>query len=114
MIHELFHFVWVRLSNLKRRTWEMILTKEMHFAAQGELGWSAEWRKAKLKAVDVEQRKQVWRTYVCESFCDTAAWLYASLRRHDEFTLALPARRTRKTWFRRNFQPNGEGSSIKV
>ena len=99
LIHELFHFVWVRLSNEKRKDWEMVLAREARLRIRGELGWSAEWRKAKLQAAGVQGRSPAWRKYACESFCDTAAWVYAGLRQHDEFTLRATARRLRKTWF---------------
>ena len=99
LIHELFHFAWVRLSNATRRSWEEVLSSEISGHVSGELGWSAEWRKEKLKAADVRRRSPAWRRYACESFCDTSAWLYAGLRRHDEFTLASAARRRRKRWF---------------
>ncbi len=99
LIHELFHFAWVRLSNQKRRDWEDILMHELAAQATGELGWSAEWRKDTLSPKDIRRRTPRWRRYACESFCDTAAWLYAGLRTHDEFTLAGPPRRLRRQWF---------------
>jgi hypothetical protein len=97
LIHEIFHFAWVRLSNATRRDWERLL---QHDTSGGELGWSAEWRKAKLTPHHMRMRSLAWRRYACESFCDTAAWLYSGLRAHDEFTLALPHRRKRRIWFR--------------
>ena len=99
LIHELFHFAWVRLSNQQRRDWEDILMYELAERAAGELGWSAEWRKDTLSAKDIRSRTPRWRRYACESFCDTAAWLFAGLRKHDEFTLAGPQRRLRRRWF---------------
>jgi hypothetical protein len=99
LVHEIFHFVWVRLSNQTRRSWEGILAGELAARARGELGWSAEWRKTKVGRPDVRRRTPGWRRYVCESFCDTSAWLYAGLRQHDEYTLAAPARRARRSWF---------------
>jgi hypothetical protein len=99
LIHEIFHFAWVRLSNLTRRDWENLLAAER---APGELGWSAEWRKLKLKPTDACLRSPRWKRYARESFCDSAAWLFAGLERHDEFTLPAPARRARKKWFERN------------
>src|SRR5690242_7979914 len=45
LIHELFHFAWLRLGNAKRRDWEAVI--EADFTKPGELGWSAEWRKEK-------------------------------------------------------------------
>lgn len=100
LVHEIFHFVWVRLGNVKRANWEMLLARECAGKAVGELGWSSEWRKKRLRSTDVMARTPAWRRYACESFCDTAAWLYAKLARHEEFTLAHPARSKRKTWFR--------------
>lgn len=100
LIHEVFHFVWIRLSNSKRRDWEKLLAFER---AKGELGWSAEWRKQKLRASDAKDRTPAWRRYARESFCDSAAWLYSELGAHDEFTLPSRSRRVRKQWFERNF-----------
>jgi hypothetical protein len=102
-IHELFHFCWVRLSNAQRRAWERVLEGEYAARAKGELGWSSEWRKAALHRGDVLLRTPRWRRYACESFCDTAAWMYCGLRAHDEFTLASRARAARRNWFARSF-----------
>ncbi|HVO99406.1 MAG TPA: hypothetical protein VMT15_15145 [Bryobacteraceae bacterium] len=99
LIHELFHFVWIRLSNALRLDWEAILAAER---VPGELGWSAEWRKTRLTAADRRLRSPKWRRYARESFCDSAAWLYSGLARHDEFTLPAPARRLRRRWFLEN------------
>lgn len=96
--HELFHFVWLRLGNARRWSWEAALVREWNDAAKGELGWSAEWRKEKLNAADRTRRTRRWREYCCESFCDTAAWLY-SRTRHEEFTLPLKYRLMRRRWF---------------
>jgi hypothetical protein len=100
LIHEIFHFAWVRLSNKGRRDWEMLLASERE---PGELGWSAEWRKLKLKPSDRRERSAKWRRYARESFCDSAAWLFSGLKRHDEFTLPALSRRARKAWFQKNF-----------
>ena len=100
LIHEIFHFAWVRLSNKSRRDWETLLSAERE---PGELGWSAEWRKLKLKPSDAGQRSPKWKRYARESFCDSAAFLFAGLNRHDEFTLPAKSRRARKAWFRQNF-----------
>ncbi len=104
LVHELFHFAWVRLSNEKRWSWEDVLRREFGSGTPGELGWSAEWRKAKLGRSDARRRTPRWRRYACESFCDTAAWLYAGLGTHDEFTLPGSARRPRRAWFREYFR----------
>jgi hypothetical protein len=104
LVHEIFHFAWVRLSNQTRRSWEAVLAAELAAGVRGELGWSAEWRKKKLRkdklrSSDVRGRTPAWRRYVCESFCDTSAWLCSGLRLHDEYTLAARARRIRRRWF---------------
>lgn len=104
IVHELFHFVWLRLGNPLRGEWSHLLARE---TARGELGWSAEWRKAELTPDDRARRTRRWRDYVCESFCDTAAFLYAGLRRHDEFTLAARFRARRARWFARLLQRRG-------
>ncbi|HEY2845134.1 MAG TPA: hypothetical protein VGJ09_15840 [Bryobacteraceae bacterium] len=101
LVHEIFHFAWVRLSNQTRRSWEGVLAAELSRRAPGELGWSAEWRKDKLKPADPRLRTPAWRRYVCESFCDTSAWLCGGLARHDEFTLPAASRRLRRQWFTR-------------
>jgi hypothetical protein len=98
-VHELFHLVWARLGNPARRSYERLVEDEWRAGARGELGWSAEWRKRALAAGDVQSRGRRWRDYCCESFCDTAAWLYCGARRHDEFTLAAGCRTRRRAWF---------------
>ena len=102
LIHELFHFVWVRLSNQDRWSWERVVAAEFARRSPGELGWSAEWRKATLSRRDIRNRTARWRRYVCESFCDSVAWMYAGLTRHDEYTLAAPDRRPRRAWIAKN------------
>jgi hypothetical protein len=97
LTHEIFHFAWLRLSNGTRRSWERVVEKQL--AAAGELGWSAERRKSKLARGDAAHRTPAWRRYACESFCDTAAWLYSGLRGHPEFTLAARSRPVRRSWF---------------
>src|SRR5579872_4435459 len=103
LIHELFHFVWVQLSNQKRFAWEQVLAGELREHVKGELGWSAEWRKKSLTRVDSRLRTPKWRRYACESFCDSAAWMFGGLPTHDEFTLAVASRRLRRNWFVEQF-----------
>ena len=103
LIHELFHFAWVRLSNQKRLAWEQVLAGELRERVKGELGWSAEWRKEILTPADPRLRTPKWRRYACESFCDSAAWIFAGLPEHDEFTLAAAPRRLRRRWFTEQF-----------
>ncbi len=98
-VHELFHFVWLRLGNAKRRAYERVVARELRGGVRGELGWSAEWRKRELTGRDRMERTRRWREYCCESFCDTAAWQYAGVRRHKEFTLVAAARAVRGEWF---------------
>lgn len=99
-VHELFHFVWLRAGNPLRFSWETVMRKERRAGARGELGWSAEWRKRALWAGDAAVRSRKWREYCCESFCDTAAWLYSGVGRHAEFTLGARSRDCRRAWFR--------------
>jgi hypothetical protein len=105
LIHELFHFVWVRLANRVRQSFERLLIGQRSVA--GELGWSAEYRKEELALPDVRRRTRKWREYCCEAFCDTAAYLYARSRQHDEYTLPLRQRKKRIRWFGKNL---GAGS----
>jgi hypothetical protein len=97
--HEVAHFIWLRLGNPARRSYEDVVRAEIAGAASGELGWSAEWRKRGLRAADIEGRTRRWRDYCCESFCDTAAWLYSAMERHEELTLRARWRQRRRTWF---------------
>jgi hypothetical protein len=105
-VHETFHFVWLRAGNPRRREWEELLAGEMAGGARGDLGWSAEWRKRELAPADVAARSRRWREYCCESFCDTAAWLYSGVARHPEYTLAVRLRAARRGWFS-NFVARG-------
>jgi hypothetical protein len=98
-VHEVFHFVWFRLGNARRRSWERVLASELAAGAKGDLGWSAEWRKEALSAADRRDRTRRWRDFCCESFCDTAAWLYSGVTGHDEFTLPPRFRKARREWF---------------
>jgi hypothetical protein len=111
LIHELFHFVWVRLSNQRRAAWERVLAEELRTHVKGELGWSAECRKEALALTAPRRRTPQWRRYACESFCDTAAWMFAGLTTHDEFTLAVGSRRLRRRWFAQQF-PQGRPVAV--
>jgi hypothetical protein len=92
----------VRLGNPRRLAWEAFLAAEWKAGARGEAGWSAEWRKRRLSASAVNNRTRCWREYCCESFCDTAAWVYggAERGRASEVTLSAARRRARAAWFR--------------
>ncbi len=104
LVHELFHFVWVRLGNPRRLAWERLLIDEWSRGARGEAGWSAEWRKQQLAPDDVRRRTRRWREYCCESFCDTAASLYT--RNTKENTLAAKWLVRRAAWHRRHVPPH--------
>jgi hypothetical protein len=100
--HEVAHFIWLRLGNAMRRSFEDVLRRELAGRCRGELGWSAEWRKKALESADIAGRTRRWREYCCESFCDSAAWLYSGNALHEEFTLGKASRRARREWFGRN------------
>ena len=99
LTHELFHFAWVRMSNQARRSYQDLLRREWKQSARGELGWSAEKRKSVLSSNRNPLARSTWGDYACESFCDTAAWLYSGIARHPEFTLAQRHRKRRAEWF---------------
>jgi hypothetical protein len=105
LTHELFHFAWARMGNQMRLSYEDLLHREWKQRARGELGWSAELRKSAFShhpRPATTRRK--WREYACESFCDTAAWLYSGIAKHQEFTLAQRHRRRREQWFHTTFK----------
>jgi hypothetical protein len=102
-VHEVFHFVWLRAGNPRRSDYEQLLRDEARVGARGELGWSSEWRKRKLTATDRNSGTRRWREYACESFCDTAAWLYSGTGEHEEFTLSNRFRSRRVKWFQDAF-----------
>ena len=108
LLHEYFHFAWVRLGNQRRRAWEAYLASEWNSGARGEAGWSAEWRKQKLSDGDVAHRSRRWRDYCCESFCDTAAWIMGGVHSEasdvSEVTLGQARRRARRVWFKAHFR----------
>jgi hypothetical protein len=102
LLHELFHFVWVRLGNPRRLAWEAHLQQEFAQRTRGEAGWSAEWRKRALTPADRAARTRRWREYCCESFCDTASALHA---RPTESTLAPRPLAARTAWFATHLGP---------
>lgn len=104
LIHEIFHFVWPRLGNQHRAAYAHLLLSEQDGSARGELGESAAIGKLSFLAASGSMRQALrWREYICESFCDTAAWLYAGVRVHREFTLATRWRERRREWFQTVF-----------
>ena len=102
MVHELFHFVWVRLGNPKRKAWEDLLRTEWNGKAKGETGWSSEWRKREMKPEDLEKRSPYWREYCCEAFCDTAALIFCGP--DEENNLGVRWQRGRRKWFAGNIE----------
>jgi hypothetical protein len=103
LVHELFHFVWARLGNKLRGEYAALLILERDQGVRGELGESADAWKVSLREHDCTEHTSRWREYVCESFCDTAAWLYAGVRSHGSFTLAARWRDRRERWLREAF-----------
>jgi len=101
LTHELYHFVWARLGNPRRKSWEELMRAEALARARGDAGWSAEWRKRELTAADRQCRTRKWREYCCEAFCDTAAWLETGTR--TEVTLAQCHLKFRRRWFAEQF-----------
>jgi hypothetical protein len=112
LVHELFHFAWVRLSNEFRQSWGQLLARESAWRARGELGWSAESRKCASRSPGAVTSGRAWNEYACESFCDTAAWLFAPASEHEEFTLAPRFREIRRAWFRTMESHRADGIRI--
>ena len=99
LAHEFFHFVWLRLGNTARWEFEALLKDELRQHARGELGESSCVKKAHAQA-----GPRCWTDYVCESFCDTGAWLYSGIATHPTFSLAARWRNKRAQWFRSRFE----------
>ncbi len=99
LVHELFHFVWLRLGNPLRFNYGELVRSEFDRHVRGELGWSAEWRKSELETSSMKRGDRHWREYVCESFCDTAGYLYSGIGAYGEGTLSARAREARRRWF---------------
>ena len=114
LYHELCHFLWPRLGT-GRRLYEAVITRETEAGIAGELGYSAAAAKEALCAARgkgkgsaaaglVRSPDRSWRHYLCESFCDTGAWLLLRQaghrrRRHSEWTLEPQARPERlRAW----------------
>ncbi len=94
--HELLHFIWARLGNQRRASFTQLLLAEMEANARGELGESADsWKQCDRKI------------YICESFCDTGAWLYSGVKHSAEFTLGARWKSKRRAWFEDVFDRSG-------
>ncbi|MCH7979659.1 MAG: hypothetical protein IH935_11885, partial [Acidobacteria bacterium] len=119
LYHELCHFLWPRLGNPSREKFAALLVREFRQGIAGELGYSAEWRKANLTAGEKGKRRKdflgrPWREYVCESFCDTGSFVLLDRERrrnHSEYTLSGMARERRCSHWSRLVLGGGEASS---
>jgi hypothetical protein len=99
-VHELFHFVWMRLGNPIRVEYSGLITHEIKRRVRGELGESSAVKKAALgKAPQHSLPAAVWREYVCESFCDSAGSLFAGPPVHEGPRLGKTWTAIRKEWF---------------
>lgn len=99
LAHELFHFAWWRLGNRSRGEFDGLLRNEVAAGARGELGESAAVAKSAAARCGIVSSSSSWKQYTCESFCDTAAWLYAGVSAHKCFQLAARWREKRGSWF---------------
>ncbi len=97
LVHEIFHFVWLRLGNPARRSFEDLIAAER---GGREAGWSAAQLRMRLREADQQARTRRWREYACESFCDTVAWFYAG--EHAECDLGRRAQQRRRAWIAEN------------
>jgi hypothetical protein len=105
LVHETFHFVWVRLGNEKRREFSRLLEQEFASDATGELGCSAQLKKDRHPTPGTRG----WRDYACESFCDTAAFLFSGLKHYQPFTLPNRWIELRRAWFAASFKNGCRG-----
>lgn len=100
-VHELFHFVWVRLGNRTRHEYSDLLSRELARNARGELGESSLVKKAELRR-HLESSSALWRDYICESFCDSAACILTGATVHNGLKLATRWTAIRRDWFEGN------------
>jgi hypothetical protein len=98
LTHELFHFIWRKLGNRRRAEYESLVEEEHRNRARGELGESSGVAQEVLTDEDRALRSKRWKNYVCESFCDTGAWLYAGVARNEHFRLAEKWKQMRARW----------------
>lgn len=101
-VHELFHFVWVRLGNKTREEYSRLLSYEIERRARGELGESSAVKKAALRAErQVSPQSAMWRDYACESFCDSASSIFTGASVHEGPKLGKIWSAIRSDWFQR-------------
>jgi hypothetical protein len=98
-VHEIFHFVWLRLGNPRRWSYEALLREEMRAGPAANWAGPRSGANAPSHPAMRERRTRRWREYVCESFCDTAAWMFSGVPAHREYTLAHRFRERRRQWF---------------
>ncbi len=99
LAHELFHFAWVRLNNAQRRGYLHLVSMELNRGARGELGESSVVAKQSVAGANWFTDSARFKNYVCESFCDTGAWLYGGVQTHSFFSLAKKWQKQRAAWF---------------
>ena len=99
LTHELFHFVWVRLSNAQRWNYRDLVYAELWNRARGEIGESAAVAKKSISGERLAKGSVRFKDYLCESFCDTAAFLFSGVPSHSSFKLAQRWRKQRTAWF---------------
>jgi hypothetical protein len=95
VIHEIFHFVWARLSNGQRRAFTDLLADEIRRGVKGEAGESADLKK---RLIQKEALRRLWRDYACESFCDSGAAFFSGAATNEHFTLADRWAKRRHLW----------------
>jgi hypothetical protein len=100
VIHELLHFAWWRLGNARRIGFGALLAEECVARTHGELGESSLVAKDAYLSGDGDGKERLWRDYVCESFCDTGAWIFSGIEDHASFQLASRWKTRRAAWFR--------------
>jgi hypothetical protein len=100
LAHELYHFAWWRLGNNRRAEYDSLLRTELTASAAGELGESSSVAKQEHVSRGFALGGNFWKHYVCESFCDTGAWLFSGVDEHRCFRLAAKWRIRRASWFR--------------
>ncbi|MFZ0592841.1 MAG: hypothetical protein WAM39_20440 [Bryobacteraceae bacterium] len=98
--HEIYHFAWRRLGNTRRAEYDSLLREELASSALGELGESSSVAKQEHVSQERPLGGNSWKQYVCESFCDTGAWLFSGVEEHRTFQLASRWRTKRALWFR--------------
>lgn len=105
LFHELCHFLWPRLRR-GRAIYEAAILRETRAGIGGELGFSAAESRLGLPGRITDPRRLApgqfrrWRHYLCESFCDTGAYVLlrrsCARSRHSEWTLPREARPARE------------------